>query len=64
MKTIQCTHGHITCRHKAIAIVVMRRVHCIVFMTSLYLHYAPCSLLVEQSVCHETISVLINYVFL
>ena len=24
MKTIQCTHRHITCRHKAIAIVVMR----------------------------------------
>ena len=29
-------------------------------MTSLYMYYAPCFVLVEHSECHETISVLIN----
>ena len=32
----------------------------IVFMTSLYMYYALCFVLVERSVCHEPISVLIN----
>ena len=35
-------------------------VHWIVFMTSLYMYYAPCFLLVEHSVCHEPTFVLIN----
>ena len=30
------------------------------FITSLYMYYAPCFVLVEHSVCHEPISVLIN----
>ena len=34
--------------------------HWIVFMTSLYMYYAPCFVLVEHYVCHEQISVLIN----
>ena len=29
-------------------------------MTSLYMYYAPCFVLVEHSMCHEPISVLIN----
>ena len=29
-------------------------------MTSLYMYYAPCFVLVEHSVCHEPVSVLIN----
>ena len=40
----------------------MRRgecVHWIVFVTSLYIYNAPCIVLVEKSVCHEPISVLI-----
>ena len=32
----------------------------VVFMTSLYMYYALCFVLVERSVCHEPISVLIN----
>ena len=55
MKTIQCTHplhhhsGMLACCHKAI--VVMRRwVHWIEFMISLYIYYAPCFELLEQSV--------------
>ena len=35
-------------------------VHWIVFMTSLYMYYAPCFLLVEHSVFHEPTFVLIN----
>ena len=34
--------------------------HWIAFMTSLYMYYALCFVHVEQSVCHEPISVLIN----
>ena len=50
MKAIQCAHP----------------THChgwehwIVFMTSLYMYYTPCFVLIEHSVCHEPISVLIN----
>ena len=29
-------------------------------MTSLYMYYAPCSVLVEHSLCHDPISVLIK----
>ena len=44
------------------AIVVMRRMgalDCLHDLT-LYLYYALCFMLVEHSVCHEPISVLIN----
>ena len=48
MKTIQCAHPphhHNGFAAKAIAMA---------------LYYAPCFVLVEHSVCHEPISVLIN----
>ena len=39
--------------------------HWIVFMTSRYMYYALCFVHVEQSVCHESISVLINiYIYI
>ena len=34
--------------------------HWIFFMTLLYMHYAPCYVLVKHSVCHEPITTLIN----
>ena len=34
--------------------------HCIVFLTSLYMYYAPYFVLVKHSVFYEPISVLIN----
>ena len=73
MKTIQCAHpphhhnGFVeTCRLWTASggvhalLVLEGRAHLIVFMTSLYMYYAPCFVLVEHSVCHEPISVLIN----
>ena len=44
------------------AIVVMRRMGALDFLhdVTIYVYYALCFMLVEHSVCHEPISVLIN----
>ena len=58
MKTIQCTHPP----HHHNAILVMRRMgelDCLHDVT-IYLYDALCFMLIEHSVCHEPISVLIN----
>ena len=49
-----------SCRHKAI--VVMRRMGALDCLhdVTVYLYYAFCFMLIEHSVCHEPISVLIN----
>ena len=48
------------CRHKAI--VVMRRMGALDCLhdVTIYLYYALCFMLIEHSVCHEPIFVLIN----
>ena len=47
-----------TCRHKAI--VVMRRMDAMDCFHDFTMYFAPCFVLVEHSVYHESISVLIN----
>ena len=54
MKTIQCAHPP----HHHNGFVVMRLMGALDF--TIYLYYALCFMLVEHSVCHEPISVLIN----
>ena len=52
--------SELACRHKAI--VVIRRMDALDCLhdVTIYLYYALCFMLIEHSVCHEPISVLIN----
>ena len=74
MKTIQCAHpphhhnGFVaTCRLWTYTIVVMRRMGALDCLhdVTIYLYYALCFMLIEHSVCHEPIFVLINiYIYI
>ena len=56
MKKIQCAHPP---HHHNGIVATCRLLDCLHDVT-LYLYYALCFMLVEHSVCHEPISVLIN----
>ena len=49
-----------SCNKLAYIYISLHDVHWIVFVTPLYMYYALCFVHVEDSVCHEPISVLIN----